>query len=182
MKKTLALLALSAFILAPAAQAWAQEDPSMYAGDAPAEDLGSDLTGLVSLSVGHYNTFGDEKSFDFRAELRPEEEILIENLQPWGGLEITHEGTIFLGGGLLYDWNLVPDWYLTPSFGAGIYSQGDDDVDLEFPIQFRSQIEAAYEFDNDARAGAYLSHMSNLGLDNSNPGAETMGVTVAFPY
>ena len=108
--------------------------------------------------------------------------FLIENLKPWGGLEFTSDASIWAGGGLLYEWGFLPDWYLIPSFGAGLYTEGSSDLDLDYPVQFRSQLEVNYEFDNKSRMGLGFSHMSNFDLGDTNPGAESLNLSVAFPY
>lgn len=130
---------------------------------------------LLSFAIGYYDVFGHESEAELRAEYRPDSRIFMENLKPWVGIELTSEKSLWAGGGLLFDYNISNSWYLTPSFGAGLYSKGDSDKDLDHPIQFRSQLEISYEFQDLSRAGISLSHSSNAGLGDHNPGTEAIG-------
>ncbi len=133
-------------------------------------------------AVGDYGAFDDDNSIDLRIEYRPASVVFIDNVKPWFGAEITTEGSIWAGGGLLYDWNFADDWHATPSVGAGLYHHGSGDTDLDNTIQFRSQLEISYEFDNDLRVGGYISHLSNGGLGDSNPGTEVIGLSWSVPF
>jgi len=69
---------------------------------------------------------------------------------------------------------------LTPSFGVGAYDEGDG-KDLGDTIEFRSQVELAYRFDNRSRVGVAFSHISNAGIGDRNPGTEILNVYYAYP-
>ena len=87
------------------------------------------------------------------------------------------------GGGILADFYIDEGQtvYVTPSFGAGLYSQGDSDLDLGSAIEFRSQIEGGYEFDNGHRVGAAFGHISNASIDEDNPGTEILNLYYHVP-
>ncbi len=137
---------------------------------------------LLQFAMGHYDTFGDDKAVDFRIEYRSGKRVLLNTFQPWGGAELTSDASLWLGGGLLYNWNIAPDWTVTPSIGAGVYSQGESDLDLGFPIAFRTQLEVSYQYENGIRMGGHLSHLSNANLDDHNPGTEVMGLSLGYPF
>lgn len=136
----------------------------------------------INFAIGYYDVFDKQDGIDFRVEYRPDSVVFIDNLKPWAGVEVTSEGSIWAGGGLLYDWNFTPSWYLTPSFGVGLYTNGGSDKDLDHPIEFRSQLEVSYEFENTNRLGVSLSHMSNAGLSNDNPGTEVVSLNYSIPF
>ena len=133
----------------------------------------------LSLAVGYYDIFDNEEAADFRIEYRPGTSIVWE-LRPWLGAEITSEGGMWGGGGFLYDFNLGNDWYLTPGLGAGLYADGSG-KDLGSSIQFRSMVELGYQFMNSSRVSAGLSHISNAGIGNHNPGTEIFSVYYHIP-
>ena len=163
-KILLAALATTALIASPHTSARAAE------GD------------FISISAGYYDAFDDYEAMDFRAEYRPNSIVFnVDNLKPWAGLELTSNGSIWAGGGLLYDWNFTDNWYLTPSLGLGLYSQNGDDKDLDHPLEFRSQLEISYEFDCGSRAGLGFSHTSNASLGDSNPGTEVLALYWHIP-
>ena len=132
---------------------------------------------LISFGFGYYNFMEkNAPAADFRLEYRPNSTIFIKNLKPWAAVEFTTDASLWVGGGLLYDWKFQDRWYLTPSIGAGTYTHGSSDQDLNFPIQFRTQLEISYEFNDSSRLGLGFSHMSNAGLNKDNPGAEVIGL------
>lgn len=135
-------------------------------------------SGFLGLSIGYFNALdGDEQSAaDFRIEYRPDSPIFIRQLKPWAGAEVTSRGSAWAGAGLLLDLKLSNRLYLIPSFGAGLYAHNGRDPDLDHPIQFRSQLELAYAFDNQSRLGLAFSHLSNAGLGDQNPGTEAVSL------
>lgn len=136
---------------------------------------------LLSLSIGEYDVFDSDNAAEFRGEYRPGTDWLIASLRPWLGAEATTDGTIWGGGGLLYDLQASEKINVTPSLGAGLYTEGSSDLDLGSPIEFRSQIEVSYKIVGETRLGVSISHMSNWGLDDKNPGAESVNLYVHVP-
>jgi hypothetical protein len=147
-------------LAAPAARA--QEEQSLLAGGVGAFDLIQD----------------DDTAMDFRIEYRHGSGLWF--FKPWFGLEGTSDGGFYGLGGILADFNLTPNLILTPSIGAGAYAEGDG-KDLGHVIEFRSQIELAYRFDNASRIGLAFSHISNAGLGTENPGTEVINLYYALP-
>lgn len=134
----------------------------------------------ISLSVGAYDLFdGDNTATDFRIEYRPGQSLFWE-FKPWIGGEVTTDGTLYGAAGFLYDYSLGNNWLLTPSIGAGLYSNGDG-KDLGGSVQFREQIEIGYQFQNASRLTGSVSHMSNWGIDDKNPGTDVLGVYYHVP-
>ena len=166
--------------------------PSAFAQEYTSDLNPSDLRGTpsyaspedqswLSLGIGRYAIFdGDDDAWDFRAEYRHGENLFWE-IEPWGGAELTSDGSFWLGAGILADFNVAPSIYMTPSVGAGLYAQGGSDHDLGHPIEFRFGLETSYEFMSGHRLGVSFSHMSNAGLDDENPGAETLGIHYNVP-
>lgn len=137
---------------------------------------------LLQFSIGYFDILDDKEAVNFRVEYRPDSQVFIDNLKPFIGAELTSEGTLWGGAGLLYDWNVAPEWYVTPSMGVGLYAQGSSDKDLGHPIEFRTQLEISYEFKEDNRVSLGFSHHSNAGLDDENPGTEILSLGFAFPF
>jgi hypothetical protein len=69
---------------------------------------------------------------------------------------------------------------VTPSFGVGAYSDGDG-KDLGNTVEFRSQIEGGYRFDDRSRLTLALSHISNASLGDRNPGVNILSVYYHIP-
>lgn len=136
---------------------------------------------LLSMGTGSYDVGNDDNAGDFRLEHRWGAPVWWE-FKPWIGGEITTDGSIWAGGGVLADFRVADQLILTPSFGVGVYDEGDSDLDLGHPIEFRSQIEASYEFSNMNRLGLAFGHISNASLDENNPGTEILNLYWHLPY
>lgn len=140
-----------------------------------------DQQSLISIGAGSYNAFDDESEADFRLEYRSGKSLFTPNLHPYIGAEVTSDFSTWVGVGLLYDWNVAPNIYVTPSFGAGLYTDGSSDKDLGYPLEFRTQLEVSYEFQNQHRLGAAISHLSNASLGDHNPGTEALNIYWHIP-
>ena len=70
--------------------------------------------------------------------------------------------------------------FLIPSFAPGIY-YGGKSKDLNFDLEFRSQIEISYFLKNDMKIGLNFNHISNASLGKPNVGVESLGITFVFP-
>jgi hypothetical protein len=138
--------------------------------------------GYLSLGIGYYDVLpGEGGATDFRAEYRPANPVFLGAVRPWVGLEITSDQTVWAGGGFLGDIMLSNNVYLTPSIGVGLYAQGDSEVDLDYPIEFRSQLELGYQFEGADRVGVAFGHISNASVGDDNPGTEILNVYYHFP-
>jgi hypothetical protein len=102
-------------------------------------------------------------------------------LQPLGGFMVTFDGAVYGHAGLGLDIFFGRRIVATPSFSVGLYGQGDG-KDLGHVVEFRSAIQLAYRFDDRSRLGVVLHHLSNAGLDDTNPGANSLLLTYSRPF
>lgn len=146
-----------------------------------ASDAGDTNVDYVSIGLGVWDiTQDDDTATDLRIEYRDGESLIWE-IKPWAGLEVTTDGSVWGGAGILADFNVTDNIYIVPSFGVGLYAQGGNDKDLDYPIEFRSQLEAGYQFDNQQRVGVSFGHISNADLGDDNPGTEILNVYYHVP-
>ncbi len=134
---------------------------------------------LLSIGLGYYDINDNEDAADFRLEYRWDTPLLWV-IEPWVGAEVSSDGAIYGVGGILADIQFQNGFLITPSFGAGLYSDGDG-KDLGHVVEFRSQLELGYEFDNFSRIGIAGGHISNAGLDDRNPGTEFLNLYYHVP-
>lgn len=148
---------------------------------------------LVSFGVGAYDSIVFQesadtprnRSLDLRLEYRfgysllPFTEPYVQ-VHPWLGVETTIDGMLFGGGGLLADLKVGPV-VVTPGVGLGFWRRGGS-KNLGAALEFRSQIEVGYVFDNQMRVSAFLSHISNAGVTRTNPGVNTAGAYLHIPF
>jgi lipid A 3-O-deacylase len=101
-------------------------------------------------------------------------------LTPSVGFTLAEAGVAYGYGALRYDFHLGRSWFLTPVFGAGLFSNGGD-LDLGHAVQFKSGIELTARVADGYRVGLLFYHLSNAGLSDDNPGVEVLEVVVGIP-
>lgn len=140
----------------------------------------ADDPSFLSLAAGYhdFNRQQDEAA-ELRMEYRSDYKLWI--FKPFASVAGTSSGSFFLGVGILFDLYFGRRVVFTGSFAPNFYVQGSSDVDLGYPLEFRSQAELAYRFDNRSRLGIAVSHYSNAGLGDHNPGTETLSVYYSIP-
>lgn len=70
-------------------------------------------------------------------------------------------------------------WRVVPFLGMGLYEEGDG-KDLGGPVEFRSGVEVSYRAGRRWWLGATLYHLSNAVIYDSNPGEESLLLTVSW--
>lgn len=101
-------------------------------------------------------------------------------LVPTIGIDFLSDNAQYVYTNIQHDFYLDNNWILIPSFGVGLYDNKHS-IDLGTAIEFRSSLGVSYEFNNDIRLGMAVSHLSNGGISNTNPGTEAVVVTVGIP-
>jgi len=158
----------------------------------------ADDPALIGLSVGVYDQDwfephfwflvgghgGTDKAADFRLEDRfgtslvPWTEPYVK-IKPFVGLQVTSDLSFYGLGGILFDIPLGPV-VITPSFGVGLYDRVEG-RDLGYPVEFRSQLEVGYRFENEMRVSVAYSHISNGNLSEYNPGVDMISAYLHVP-
>ena len=113
----------------------------------------------------------DKKIFD----LGPAQEPLYI-FKPFYGVAITTDSAVYALGGMYVEEKISRKLYLTPSFGAGLFSKGDG-KDLGNIVEFRSTLELSYEMKSKDRIGLSINHISNASLGSKNPGTEILSLS-----
>lgn len=155
-------------------------------GDIRVGNGNTDLPLSLTVGAGSYNILNDdgERSSDAggagmgRVELRFDQEFL--RIRPLIGVEGTTDSAAYLYGGGMVDVRFGDHFILSPSAAVGAYFNGDG-RDLGSTLEFRTGVEAAWEFDNKIRIGAAFHHISNAGIDDVNPGVETLTLNLSIP-
>ena len=156
--------------------------------------------GYNVFGLGYYDIKFDgsntNEAIDYRYERRFENSLFsigpdsydFFEVKPFGGFEATSDSAIYYLAGIYLDDNVgtlftgdSSNWLVTPSFGFGIYDDGDG-KNLGNDIQFRTTIEISYELQNKNRIGFSFGHISNANLGDKNPGVEILGISYQIPY
>ena len=148
-------------------------------GRAAAQVALNDTPAVISGGIGWYDIYlQDDQAVDFRLEYRHGDDFLW--LKPWAGLEATSDGSVWGGIGVLIDITFFDSIVLTGSFAPGLYEDGGG-KDLGHTVEFRSQVELGYQFENRSRLSLAFSHLSNAHLSDDNPGTEVLNLYYHLP-
>ncbi|MCK9991891.1 MAG: lipid A 3-O-deacylase [Alphaproteobacteria bacterium] len=159
---------------------WAFIVGALFAASPSLAQAGNADGDLLAFSAAWFDVNQrDEEAGEFRIEYRADEQMWL--FKPFGGAMATTDGALHGFAGVLID---IPLWnrlYITPSFAPGLYHDGNG-KDLYYTLEFRSQIEISYRFNNGHRLGASFNHISNANLGDDNPGVESAALTYIVPF
>ncbi len=136
---------------------------------------------FLSVGAGIYDVNDSETTAEGRLEYRFSEANKLWHFSPFVGLMATAEGGTYGYGGVGFDIFFDDRWVLTPNFAVGLYGNGDG-KDLGHAVEFRSGVELSYRFDDRSRLGLTFHHISNAGLDEQNPGTESVLLVYSIPF
>jgi lipid A 3-O-deacylase len=149
----------------------------------------------VNAALGGYDfdKNGNRDSVDYRLEyqwgasLLPMVDHSWSNLDHWfqihpvAGFEGNGNGMTYFNGGLNMDVPVVSRLMFTWGENIGWYGHGDDHQSLGSAFELRSQLELGWRFQNEMRVSGYISHLSNAGIGDHDPGAEVLGAYLRVP-
>ncbi|MCP4465630.1 MAG: acyloxyacyl hydrolase [Halieaceae bacterium] len=148
----------------------------LVSGEAHADD-----PAFLTLTAGAYDfNKQDDTAAEFRVEYRSDYKMW--ELKPFAALAGTTNNSYFVGAGVLMDIYFGRRFVVTPSFAPHYYAKGSSDgKDLGHALEFRSQVEFSYRFDDRSRLGLGVSHYSNASIGDKNPGSETLSLVYSIP-
>jgi hypothetical protein len=145
----------------------------------PTTARAGDEPDFISFGAGYFDwKHRKNDAAEFRLEYRSDYKLWV--FRPLGGVMFTSDKAVYAFAGVGLDVFFGNRFVVTPSFAPGYYREGDG-LDLGYGLEFRSQIEFAYRFDDRSRLGLAISHMSNAGLGDTNPGTESAILYYSMP-
>lgn len=131
-----------------------------------------------SVAWGRFDSFEfDEEVAQGRLEFRSGHGLgsrlfgwQLGRIRPMVGIAANADGRVFGCGGLYADMCITENVIFQPSAGLGGYPEGDS-AGLGGVFQFHLGAKVAYQFAEGQRLGVYLTHISNVDIHDSNPGA-----------
>lgn len=142
----------------------------------------ADTTGRAVLSAGTLEfggtTIGQELRYTYMFDQKK------GRFNPTFDVSITDEGGLWVGAGLYQQFDIEigqQTFFVGSTFAPGLYIQGNE-VDLGFPIEFRSGLEVGMRFDNDWQVSLYYDHRSNGDIVAVNPGMETLQLRLSKTF
>lgn len=140
----------------------------------------ADDPAFITLAAGAWDfNKQDDEGAEFRLEYRSDYKLW--ELKPFASVAASSTGSFFVGAGLLLDVYFGRRIVSTISLAPHYYSQGSSDKDLGHELEFRSQLEIAYRFDDRSRLGLSISHYSNASIGDKNPGTESLMLNYSIP-
>ena len=150
-----------------------------FAWGAAAETVRADEPAFFAASVGGFDINDDDTSVEFRLEYRSDYRLW--HIGPMIGLMANTDGGVYGYGGVFIDIFFGKNWVVMPNIAVGGYHEGSS-KDLGHVVEFRTGVEIAYRFADKSRLGLAFQHISNAGLDDKNPGTESLVLTYAIPF
>jgi lipid A 3-O-deacylase len=146
----------------------------------PATRAHADDPTFLTVGAGWFD-FNRQKDdgAEVRVDLRSDYKLWI--FKPFLTAAGVSNGMTFFGGGVLVDIYFGNRFVVTPSFAPTWWRGKTDELDLGHGLEFRSQIEFAYRFDDRSRLGLAVSHSSNASIGDTNPGTETLMLNYSVP-
>ena len=137
---------------------------------------------MWSFSFGQFDVNDTVDSSELRFEYLYGNSFLKNNydLKPFLGVMRNGDNGKYIYSGLRKDIGISEKWFFTPSFALGYYDRGDS-KDLGYNLEFRSQIEFSYKL-NSSRLGFNLNHISNASIGDTNPGTESVTISLIRPF
>lgn len=136
----------------------------------PAPSHAGDL--VLGAGVDNIDTDLGSNAATFQIEYHsdPLVSLLNADLAAFGVFETDDDEDVYLGAGVSAIWALRQDWFVEASLAAGYYDSADDGVDLGGNLQFRSLFGLGYRFNARDSISLAIDHLSNAGLEDTNPG------------
>ncbi len=100
------------------------------------------------------------------------------NLAVGAGIEAGDKGELWGGAGPVLFVPFAEKYRISASVMIGVYEEGKG-VDLGSPTEFRSRLGISRAIGEDWRLGLAIEHKSNASIGETNPGIETLFLTVA---
>ena len=98
-------------------------------------------------------------------------DTFLGTLSPITGAFVTENAALYAYTGV--EWNFyIGPINLTPSFAPGLYSEGSG-KDLGHILEFKSEVQASFNFSENSQLGMSYNHISNASLGDKNPGANS---------
>ncbi len=120
-----------------------------------------------------------QSSFQLGADYRFKP-VLWNIMRPFVGANVDDEGGVMGYGGIMFDFEVADNLYLTPYTSVGLQDEGSG-KDLGGPIEFRSGINLEYALPSQARIGLGINHVSNAGIYDRNPGENGISLSLSIP-
>lgn len=143
----------------------------IHAAPASAQELTFGIGGT------DFNNDGDDGAvFSAEYRFRPFSQRPVASFAFGAAADVSENGDVFIGAGLWTRWQWNSGWFVDASIMPGLFDEGSAENDLGSTFNFRSLLGVGYRLDNGNAVSAAVSHISNAGLADENPGVNMLSV------
>jgi hypothetical protein len=133
----------------------------------------------ITAGVGAFDFLHNHTAAEGRFELRFGQSLFF--VKPLVGVFVTTKGSVYTYGGFRAEFAIGKHFMIIPVAAVGDYEKGGG-KDLGSHIEFKTGIEFDYVMDNGIKFGPAFDHVSNAGIDKTNPGEENLMLMVTVPF
>ena len=98
-------------------------------------------------------------------------DTFLGTLSPITGGFVTENAALYAYTGVEWNFDIGPINF-SPSFAPGLYGAGSG-KDLGHILEFKSEVQASFNFSENTQLGMSYNHISNASLGDKNPGANS---------
>lgn len=131
----------------------------------------------VVVALGAANIFDSDRYAGYGLEYR--HSPIWRKLRPIAGFSATREHDQYIYIGVRYFFDINDKWRFNPTFAVGLFDSGSG-IKLGGSVEFRSGFEFSRRVGEQIRVGIGFSHLSNSRIYKTNPGTETLELSLAI--
>jgi len=139
----------------------------------------AEFGGYITGGVGAFDFLHDYTAAGGRLEFRFAQSLFFWH--PLVGVMFTNRGSVYTYGGFRLELPVGKHLLILPMATVGDYEKGSG-KDLGSHIEFKTGVEFDYVMDNGIKFGPAFDHISNAGIDKTNPGEENLMLMVTVPF
>ena len=131
----------------------------------------------LAVGIGAGDVFDDSADLGYGAEYRFAP--IWRDLRPIVGFNATEREDWYVYAGVRYFFRNNDNWRFDPTFAVGHFEPGGG-IELGGSLEFRSGFEFSRRMSERIRLAVGFAHLSNARIYRSNPGTETVSLSIAI--
>lgn len=128
----------------------------------------------VGIGAGIFDTFDDRDTLTGSLILEAKPLSAIWALRPTMQLLVINDSGYYLGVGIQKDFFINKDWICGLGFSAGVAHESEESKALDYDLEFYSRVFLTRQINLNNSLRLEFGHISNGGLDETNPGTEPL--------
>jgi hypothetical protein len=126
------------------------------------------------VGAGIFDTLDDRHTLAVSLILEAKPLLGIWDLRPTMQFLAIDDSGYYLGAGVLKEFFINKDWMFGLGFSAGVAHESEESRALDYDLEFYSRVFLTRQIDVSNSLRLEFGHISNGGLDETNPGTEPL--------